>query len=135
MTRDTNNTNKPSDSLQDPNRPRRRITRLLPNNLVDNSLLVLIGGQASSSGTDTERNDSTRVYSGQVVEAAVPFTGRESTGAATSTSVRCRVHFSSRSDEQMRRNLIAILTEACELVDAVLSEDDDNDSDVDPAGN
>jgi hypothetical protein len=136
MTRDinTNITNKPSDSLQDPNRPRRRITRLLPNNLVDNSLLVLIGGQASSSdSTDTERNDSTRVYSGQVVEAAVPFTGRESTGAAASTSVRCRVHFSSRSDEEMRRNLIAILTEACELVDAALSEDDDNDSDVDPA--
>jgi hypothetical protein len=33
----------------------------------------------------------------------------------------------------MGRNLIAILTEACELVDAALSEDDDNDSDVDPA--
>jgi hypothetical protein len=135
MTRATNNTNKASESFQNTS----RVGRWNHSNFEDNALLsLLIRGQALSD----QRNSGTTVHSNTCVprpaglvgamEEAVHLTSRYPSGtSATTIPQRTRLPRSlgPPSDETMRRNLSALLSEAFQLVESCNLLDNDDESD------
>jgi hypothetical protein len=131
-----NNSNKaPDDSLQDTS----RLRRWSHQNFEDDTLIsLLMRGQSSS----IQRNSRTTVHSGthiprtglvEAMEAVDDLISRYPSGTAATRTIpqlRARQHSSGppTSEETRRRNLSAVLFDACQLVEAYLLSDSDDES-------
>jgi hypothetical protein len=139
MTRTTNNTNKASGDAS----PFRRQNH--PKFADDALISLLIRGQLSSSSVTADRiqrNSGTSGHSGtyvrrsglvEAMEELIHHTSRDSPNASPTTSPRGRVRYSLNPDSgaTRRRDMGAILSEACRLVEACqLVEDDDESGDL-----